>query len=658
MATAPVLASAQSMQLWSAFRDFGSASDVAVRSQTDASGNTYMLAQTPRSSGPDVVFCRFNNAGAISFTRPLTNAGPDYGDAMTLTPSGGACFSYSFFNNTAKIANEYVRRYDSHGNVVFSYGPVQTGFRASCMAAGSDNSVYVAGTINAGLRVFHLSSGGALLWSTDVAPTDQNGSDSAAGIAVDSNGNTTVAGALWNGTATLPGLWQLDSNGNLILGETIHVAGQDSGAASAMLIDPKGPILVAGTSSLSGLSRGWLACFDSIGNQSWAQTTVGSGFLGETLSAIALDPFERVIVAGTAMTSATNQDMYIARFAVDSTPIWSATFDGPGGGPDAASWISVDQWGSIYIGGNAQNGAGREDYAILKLSPTGVPIWPSSGDVFYNGAAIFDGDGSANNMPCGLGLDAVGKAYIAGSSIGLNGGYDGNVVKYGLTDNAAFVSQTVPTSMVAGWQYPATVSMQNSGNTVWTNTADYRLGSQNPTDNGNWGFNRVSIPFGDSISNGQSENFNFTVTAPINAGTYNFQWRMHNSLGYFGAQSSNVPISVTELPDAAAYVSQSVPTSVKAGSTFTVTVNMRNVGSNGWTSSGYSLVPVPGYANWVSSGTSLSSTETVPHGATKTFTITCVAPMKTGSYKMKWQMSGPNGVFDQVTSSKGIGVTS
>lgn len=646
------------MQLWSAFRDFGSSTDLAVQSKTDASGNTYMLAQTPRSSGPDVVFCRFNNAGNASFTRPITNAGPDYGDAMCLIPTGGACFAYSLYNNKAKISNEYVRRYDSSGNIVFSYGPIQTGFRATSMTAGSDSSVYVAGTVDSGLRIFHLSSGGTLLWSTDIAVASQGGSDSAHAIAVDSSGNTFVAGALWNGTAVLPALWQLDSNGNLALGEAINVAGQDSGSGSAMLIDPKGPIFVTGTSSINGTSHGWLASFDSSGNQTWVQTTVSSGFQGETLSAIALDPFERVVVAGTAMTSATNQDMYIARYAVDATPIWSTTFDGPGGGTDAACWISIDQWGSIYVGGKAQNGDGREAYAVLKLSPTGTPIWPASGDVFYNGAAIFEGNGTANNMPCGLGLDSVGNAYIGGSSIGSSGGYDGNVVKYGLTDNAAFVSQNLPTSMIAGWSYPVTVAFQNTGNTVWTKTADYRLGSQNPTDNLNWGFNRVSIPFGDSISNGQTENFAFNVIAPINAGTYNFQWRMHNSMGYFGAQSSTVPVTVTELPDAAVYVSQSVPSTVKAGSTFTVTVTMRNSGSNSWTSNGYSLVPVPGYANWVSSGSTLSSSETVAHGATKTFTMTLVAPMKTGSYKTKWQMSGPNGVFDQVTSPKGIGVTS
>ena len=133
---------------------------------------------------------------------------------------------------------------------------------------------------------------------------------------------------------------------------------------------------------------------------------------------------------------------------------------------------------------------------------------------------------------------------------------------------------------------------------------------------------------------------------------------MNNSLVFFGAPSVNVPITVTELPDAALFVSQSVPSTVKAGSAFTVSVKMRNVGFNSWAYGSYSLVAPSGYANWTTSAVSLSSGETIAHGNYKTFTFTCVAPATSGSYKMKWQMCGPNGLFDQATTIKTISVTS
>lgn len=653
-----VAAHGQSMQLWSAYRDLGSSTDRVVSSQTDSGGNTYVLAQMSKSSGPDVDFAKVNSGGSISWTRPLSNTGPDAGDAMTLAPGGGAIFAYSFYNSAAGAASEFVRRYDPSGNLIFSCGPIDGGFRATAMTAASDGSVFVTGTLaNGGIRLVKISSSGSLVWSTDIAPADSNGSNSARALALDSSAHIDLVGSMWNGVQSLPAFWQVDSSGAVTLAVTVPVSGQTVGQANAIVPVQNGPSMIAGTSTVDGVSRGWLAALDGSGDETWLQTTAGSGFNGEDLQAIALDPFGRVIVAGSALTSAGSQDFYIARFATDSTPIWSTTYNGPGSGADQAKWLAVDKWGSIFVGGQVTASDGQLDYAVLKLGPTGVPVWPTSGDVFYNGAAIYDGGGSGNNTPAGLGLDSRGDAFVGGTSIGPSGGYDLNVVKYGPTDNAAFVSQSVPTSMIAGLHYTVSVQFENTGNTVWTNTDDYKIGSQNASDNKTWGINRVSVPFGDSISQGQTENFTFTAVAPIDAGTYNFQWRMHDTFGYFGAQSSNIAVTVTELPDEALYVSQLVPSSVKAGSTFTVTVTMRNVGSNTWMAGNYGLMPVSGYVNWAGGMVNLAPSESIAHGAYKTFNITCTAPMTTGSYKMKWQMCGPNGAFNQLTTPKGITVT-
>jgi hypothetical protein len=112
------------------------------------------------------------------------------------------------------------------------------------------------------------------------------------------------------------------------------------------------------------------------------------------------------------------------------------------------------------------------------------------------------------------------------------------------TNKAAFVSQSVPTSMVAGQPYGVSVTMQNTGTTTWTKSALYRLGSQNPQDNGTWGVSRVELPV-DSVGQGVPVTFNFTVTAPSTAGSYNFQWRMLRELvEWFGDLTPNVAVSV------------------------------------------------------------------------------------------------------------------
>jgi len=112
-----------------------------------------------------------------------------------------------------------------------------------------------------------------------------------------------------------------------------------------------------------------------------------------------------------------------------------------------------------------------------------------------------------------------------------------------LTNNAAFVSQTLPNPINAGGTYAVQVRMQNTGTTTWT-PGTYKLGSQNPQDNGNWGLNRVELPV--SVGPGGEITFAFNITAPTSSGTYNFAWRMlQNGVGFFGGTSTNTAITIS-----------------------------------------------------------------------------------------------------------------
>jgi hypothetical protein len=113
------------------------------------------------------------------------------------------------------------------------------------------------------------------------------------------------------------------------------------------------------------------------------------------------------------------------------------------------------------------------------------------------------------------------------------------------TDNAGFVSQSVPASMVAGVTYPVSVTMTNSGTTTWA-AGTYYLGSQNPQGNSTWGLNRANLS--SPTAPGSPATFTFNVLAPSTPGTYNFQWRMANASGSFGNASTNVAVNVTAPP--------------------------------------------------------------------------------------------------------------
>lgn len=118
-----------------------------------------------------------------------------------------------------------------------------------------------------------------------------------------------------------------------------------------------------------------------------------------------------------------------------------------------------------------------------------------------------------------------------------------------LTNGASFVSQSVPSSMVAGTTSNVTVKMKNTGTAAWKIADGHKLGSQNPQGNSTWGFSRVDLPSGVTVAAGQEYTFSFAIKAPTNAGTYNFQWKMVDDIepnpGWFGALTANKAITVT-----------------------------------------------------------------------------------------------------------------
>jgi len=114
-----------------------------------------------------------------------------------------------------------------------------------------------------------------------------------------------------------------------------------------------------------------------------------------------------------------------------------------------------------------------------------------------------------------------------------------------LTNSAVFVSQIVPTTLAPGETTEVSITMKNNGTTIWT-TDKFKLGSQNPQDNSNWGLLRVSLNNNETITQNEEKTFTFNITAPSTTGTYNFQWKMlEPGIAWFGGTSTNVQIQVT-----------------------------------------------------------------------------------------------------------------
>jgi hypothetical protein len=175
-----------------------------------------------------------------------------------------------------------------------------------------------------------------------------------------------------------------------------------------------------------------------------------------------------------------------------------------------------------------------------------------------------------------------------------------------LTNAAAFVSQSIPTMMVAGQTYTVSVTYMNAGTATWTNAGNYHLGSQDPQDNTTWtmpdGGGRVLLPTGTSVAPGKSVTFTFAVIAPVKTGSTLMQFRIvQDGVAWFGDQSPAIPVTVLSaaseaiaVPSAASlvpvtipagYVPPGMPSPMPTGSVITVSVTWVEV------SNGTALVP-------------------------------------------------------------------
>lgn len=109
---------------------------------------------------------------------------------------------------------------------------------------------------------------------------------------------------------------------------------------------------------------------------------------------------------------------------------------------------------------------------------------------------------------------------------------------------ALFLSQNVPGSIPPGSASTVFVEMLNTGSNTWTQAGGYRLGSQAPGGNLDWGLAEVNLP-GD-VAPGGAVTFSFVVTAPGVTGAMSFQWQMQqNGVGAFGERTPLLPIPVS-----------------------------------------------------------------------------------------------------------------
>ena len=295
----------------------------------------------------------------------------------------------------------------------------------------------------------------------------------------------------------------VDSSGNT------YVAGDFTGAAD---FDPG-----VGTANLTstGNSDAYVVKLNSSGTYVWARQFGGTG--ADHGSSVAVDSSGNTYVAGhfsgtadfdpgvgTAnLTSTGNSDAYVVKLNSSGVYVWAKKFGGTDF--DYGFSVAVDSSGNTYVAGYFRGtvdfdpGAntvelwsrGSEDAFVVKLNSSGVYVW----------AKRFGGTGYDYGFS--VAVDSSGNTYVAGHFSG-TADFDPDDINFNnLTSNGsqdAFVVK-LNSSGVYVWakrfggtdyDYGFSVAVDSSGNTYvagyFTNSADFDpgIGTANLTSAGNY----------------------------------------------------------------------------------------------------------------------------------------------------------------------------
>ena len=112
-------------------------------------------------------------------------------------------------------------------------------------------------------------------------------------------------------------------------------------------------------------------------------------------------------------------------------------------------------------------------------------------------------------------------------------------------DDSQFLMQIMTNEMTADSRYEVSVTMQNTGKTIWTKKDGYALGFLDKLlniENNNLKFTKISLT--DDVPPGKEVTFSFPVKAPSAPGTYEYQWKMEHGDIYFGEPSDKYSVKV------------------------------------------------------------------------------------------------------------------
>src|ERR1039457_4761167 len=152
--------------------------------------------------------------------------------------------------------------------------------------------------------------------------------------------------------------------------------------------------------------------------QAWVQRYDGPG---NEACAVAVDGSNNVIVTGWSYGGNGSSDDYATiKYSSAGVPLWTNRYNGPGNGGDLAYAVALDGSNNVIVTGYSDGGGYNYDYATIKYSSAGVPLWTHR----------YSGPGNSDDYGQAVAVDGNGDVIVTGYSTGTGSDLDYATIKY------------------------------------------------------------------------------------------------------------------------------------------------------------------------------------------------------------------------------------
>jgi hypothetical protein len=428
----------------------------ATTAATDASGNVFVTGISPGPGESDMLTLKYSPSGVLLWTNRFSYSpsGNNAPHGLAIAPDSNvivaaACTGTDGFYDyvTIKYSNAGVPLWTNTYN-----GPGNSDDMLMGLVVDSKGNVFVTGSstaydnypynlpVNSDYATIVYTSAGVPMW-TNRYNGFGNSFDYAAAIAVDTNGNAFVTGSVSNLDATYDYVTLKYSLGGMALWTNHYNAGTNSPAPKAIATDNNGNVFVTGTTASTTYFDYVTLKYSGAGLTLWTNSYTGPGNGVDEPEAIAVDSQGSVFVAGYSAGVSIYANFATIKYSNGGVPLWTNRWSGTTNNESVATSLALDGSGNVAVTGFFYAGSTTaDDIATVAYSNTGVALSTNE----YASVGNFDDQANA------VTFDRVGNFFVAGSSATTNG-YVFTVIKYSPLNGPFLGIERLSDAIVVTW---------------------------------------------------------------------------------------------------------------------------------------------------------------------------------------------------------------